>query len=171
MPGLLLHSPARILMELLVDHGYGVDVDDDENGAWPVFVSRSPDRPDNVIRVFDTAGVSHGDTQPDGERQEDYGFQIMIRAATHEVGYAKALAISVFLDALAREIVHIPELGTGSGTGTGTGTESGTGSAFYEYLIHAVMRTTNVIAAGSDVPQGKRQVFTINGLVSLRMCC
>ena len=159
MPGMLTHSPARVLMELLVAAGYGVDIDDDENGDWPIFIGRSPDRPDDMIRVTDTAGISHGDTQPDGERQEDSGFQIMVRAAMYEEGYLKAQQLAVYLDQLSRVQVSVPTIGTGTGSDSTT------------YLVDCVMRTSSVIGIGSDVPQGKRQLFSINGLATIRQCC
>lgn len=158
MPGNLTHPPSRVVLEALVSEGIGTD-GSDETGEWPIYVSRSPDRPDDMLLVSDTQGVDFGDTQVDGERQERNGIQVMIRCADYHRGYAKALEVARFLDRLARLFVTVDDVGTG------------TGSVGTQYIIHSAKRTTNVIPLGSDTPQGKRQLFTVNAHLSLRQCC
>ncbi len=158
MAGFLQHSPARIIAELLIGGGHGTDPERSPNGIWPIYTGNAPDRPDEIIKVTLTAGMDDGYTNPNKERQEKPGIQILIRSVTEEEGYYKAQTIAIFLDQVQRTLVNIAEL---EDVGTGTMT----------YILHSIMRTTNVIAIGSDVPAGKRQLFTINAIVTLRECC
>lgn len=158
MAGFLQHSPARIIAELIIAGGYGTDPERTVNGDWPIYTGNAPDRPDSLIKVTLTAGMDDGYTNPNSERQEKPGVQILIRSVTEEEGYYKAQQIAIFLDQTRRRLVHIADI-----EDIGTGTMS--------YILHSIMRTTNVIALGSDVPAGKRQLFTINAIVTLRECC
>lgn len=158
MPGLIQHSPARIVCEALIAAGHATDPERTVGGQWPVYDSREPDRPDAIIKVSDTAGIDFGHTQVDGERQEKQGIQIMVRSANKRDGYYKAQRIAVFIDQLARTLVDIAEIDS---VGTGT----------VNYILHAITRTTNVLHLGSDTPQGKRQLFTINAVCDVRECC
>lgn len=158
MAGFLQHSPARIIAELLISGGHGTDPERSPSGAWPIYTGNAPDRPDELIKVTLTAGMDDGYTNPNSERQEKPGIQILIRSVTEEEGYYKAQQIAIFLDQTRRTLVHIADI---ADVGTGTMT----------YILHSIMRTTNVIALGSDVPAGKRQLFTINAIVTLRECC
>jgi hypothetical protein len=116
--------------------------------TWPVFVAGEPPTPDNVVTVYNTLGKDEGRSQVDGERQEHHGIQVRIRGATHDIGYRKARAIATALDrSVYQEGVDIDE---------------------FSYLVHCVSRTGDVLDLGSETPESKRQVFTINALVSLR---
>jgi hypothetical protein len=141
----------------LIDMGYGTDPEDTIGGDWPIRTARETDRPDDLIRITDTVGRDFGYTQIDGERQEHNGFQVMVRAADYEEGFKKAQAIAVYLDTVAGVAVTLDEVGTG--------TEG------VNYVIHSISRTSSVFALGSDTPAGKREMFSFNGTVALRMCC
>lgn len=145
MPGTLTHSPADVLRRALIDLGLGSAP---PATPWPVYASSEPSSPENVITVYDTEGRDEGREMILGERQERHGFQIRVRAGTHTEGYTKARAIAVALD----EVVYMRAV-------------SIEGIA---YLIWAISRTSDVISLGTNVTSSKRQVFTINGTVSLR---
>lgn len=145
MPGTLYHSPADIVRQALIDMGLGTLPS--EEGAWPVFVSVEPDRPDNCMTVTDTLGKDNGRIMVDGVRPEHHGFQIRFRATSHPVGYLKARAVAVALDSLYQRAVTV--------------TTSGTDRT---YLIHCVNRAGDVLYLGQDVSdRNKRDLFTING--------
>lgn len=163
MAGILYHLPARIIMEMLVVDGHGVDPDDYDDAhalksLWPIFVDEFPNQPDNAIRVGSTTGSVQGHTQTDGEQQGDEGIQLMFRGNNPEATWRKANVVSDYLDRVLMKSVHVPELGTGTGSDTTT------------YLVAAVTRTTRVISLGFDVPQGKRRLFSTNALCSIRQC-
>lgn len=159
MPGPLHYPPSRIVLEYLVTEGYGTDPDDDDEPEWPIYMTRHPDRPDNLILLTDTEGISNGDTQTDGERQDQDGLQIMVKAAHDEDAYRKIRQITVHLDSVARAVSLVPALSTG------------TGSDFYEFIIHGMQRTSGILGLGVDVPQGKRFVYSTNYLCMIRQCC
>ncbi len=158
MAGPLQHSPARIIAELLIAGGFGSDPERSIGSAWPVYIGREPDRPDQIIKVSNTAGMDDGFTHTEGERQESPGIQIMVRSVIDETGYYLAKRIAGFLDQVQRTLVAIAEL---EDIGTGT----------IEYSLSSIMRTSDVLSLGSDTPAGKRQLFTINAVYSVRMCC
>lgn len=142
---LLVHSPADIIRRLLIQAGYGSDP---PNLSWPIYAASEPDLPDSVITVFDTAGVDHGRMSVTGDRAEHHGFQIRVRARDHLTGYAKARAISVAMDEVFyQEVVII------AGT---------------TYLVHSLNRTTDVLSIGKQVPNSRRNLFTLNGLTSIK---
>lgn len=147
MPGLLLHSPADVVRQLLVDLGLGIDYADDRTD-WALFASGEPDLPDNCITVYDTTGLDEGREMVSGERQEHHGLQIRVRSKTQAVGFAKARDISVALD----EDVYQETVAVDGDS----------------YLVWAVRRTGDPLFLGKDAPNSKRNLFTINATVSLR---
>lgn len=164
MPGLLMHSPQRIVGAVFANLGFGTDPDTDPSGVWPIFDGREPDRPDNLIRVSGTRGRSFGYTQPDSEREEWNGILVYVRASVDNTAWQKVMQLALGLDCLTRYgvLLPLPDSGTPD-TGTGTA-----GSARYE--IASVLRTTEPVFIGRDVPEGKRVCYTVNALVSLRQC-
>lgn len=168
MSGPLSHSPSRIIEEYFILEAFGIDPNDwpgsgdIPNGQWPIYAGRMPDRPDDAINVNDTVGRDFGYTQMDSERQEMYGIQVMIRALDQDVGWRKSQNLAMALDRITRYPVVLSSAETGSGTGPG--------SMGVNYLIHSVFRTTQVIDLGRDTPQGKRQLFTINAIATIRQC-
>lgn len=141
----MLHSPADILAQLIVDLGKGTDPT--AGGAWPVFVAGEPTAPDNAITVYDTTPQDDGRSMIDGEMLGHFGFQVRVRGTTHSVAYVKAEAVRVALE----ESVYDRTVHRDGST----------------YLVHCVAKT-NFLSIGKDVPTSKRSLFTINGLVSLK---
>lgn len=171
MSGRLEHSPARVIQEFLILEGFGIDPDDwpeDQdipNGVWPVYRSREPDRPDELIRVSGSVGRDFGYTMVDSERQEMYGVQIMVRSFDDDYAHLKANNIATLgLDKINRYNLCLGGTEVGSGTGTGTG------SGGVCYLIASVARTSEAQFEGRDTPQGKRIYYTINCLATIRQC-
>ena len=146
MSGSLDHSPADVVRQLLIDLGLGTNPDD--SGAWPIYCSQTPSTPDSAITVYDTEGRQGGRVMTDGERQEHSGIQIAIRDANHVNGFAKSKLLAIALDkTVSQNSVVISEA---------------------TYLVHSISRTGDVIVAGKNVPTDKRNLFTINAVVSLR---
>lgn len=145
MPGVMTHPPEKILGQLLRDLGLGSAVGG--AGTWPVFVGSEPTNPDEAITVFGTVGRLQGRTNPDKEMSEMPGGQIRVRSGMYEIGSAKARAIADALDAVYRQIVIVVGV---------------------QYLIQHVGRTTPVLPIGTESATSKRQVFTVNVLMSLR---
>lgn len=167
MPGSLKHSPHRVIQQLVVDLELAVDPEDwmadhdadaIPNAVWPVYYAREPDRPDDLVRVRGTEGVSSGWTQVDGERQERHGIQIMVRGRDDDLTEHRARHIAIALDRVHRQFVTVLDPNTG------------TGSDATVYIVHSFDRTSGVIPLGLDTPEGKRSLFTINGVTAIRQC-
>jgi len=145
MSGSLTHSPADVVRHLLIALSQGTLPSD--SGSWPVYCGRIPSTPDSAIVVLDTEGVKTGRTMPDGEQQGMHGVQIHLRSTNHAAVFTKARTVAVQLDTqVNRDTVTI---------------SSST------YLVQSVSRVGDPIAVGKDVDT-KRDIFTINALVSVR---
>src|SRR5262245_28835704 len=149
MPGLLVHSPAEVVRQLLIDSGLGGE----PGGEWPVFATNGPDLPDNAITVYDTAGTDDGRSM-DGERWERGGIQVRVRSTTHTVGHPKSKAIALMMDQLSQQVVHVDT---------------------NAYKIWTIVRTSDVLPLGKEVAGAgmpgdisRRNLFTVNALVNLR---
>jgi hypothetical protein len=144
MTGLLHHTPAQILQQLLIDLGVATDVSDDE--AWPVYFGLQPETPDDSICTYDTTGVLGGRDQISGEMQEHYGVQIRVRSEGVNDGVIKALELCSQLDTnVKRESVVL-------------------GASYY--LVWAVTRTSTINSLGTD-GTSRRRLWTINALMSI----
>lgn len=148
MPTTTYYSPADIVRRLLISLGAGVSP---SNGAlWPVYATSEPGTPDNVVTVYDTAGLDDGRAMVDGELFRHLGFQVRVRSIDHRSGWDKASEIQ---NLLARstydEVVAMPD--------------------DTRYLIHCVSRIGDVIALGKEVPNSKRSLFTVNATVTLTL--
>lgn len=145
MSGSLDHSPADVIRYLLISLGLGTLPED--GAAWPIYCDQEPDRPDNCLTIYNTAGRDNGRVMINGERQEHHGFQVRIRAVTPVVGYPKARAIAVAMDQdVNRDSITI---------------------GYSEYLIHSISRTTDVFSLGEEVPASKRKIYTVNAVATL----
>ena len=143
--GLLIHSPANVLSQLLMDKGAGTDPIDED--AWPIYSNGEPSSPDNVITITDTSGEIQGRVMFTGQELEQYGVQIRIRCNDPEDGFAKANALTVTMDQeIYRDTVTL---------------DSDT------YLVHAVNRKGGVIVLGKDANKTDLNLYTINVTVTL----
>lgn len=136
------HSRARILAQLIVDLGIGTVFNSGQN--WATHWSKEPDQPDNSITVYDATTQDDGRTMTDGERQEHPGWQVRVRATTHELGYRKAREIALKFDQVVLyNLVTIDSK---------------------IYLVHCINRRTDVFSLGEEMGVSKRKLFTFNGV-------
>ena len=97
------HSPADVLRHALVSGGMGVLPSIATPGTpliWPMYVGRLPNKPDNIIGVYNTAGVKQGRYMRTGESLFSNGWQIRIRAVSHIDAWNKAKDIQKHLDTI-----------------------------------------------------------------------
>lgn len=150
MANLLNHSPAIIIQQLLIDMGFGISPPEEsgwDGSDWLIFATHEPDTPDNVITVYDIAGTDQGRVMQ-GELQQHYGFQVRIRARTHSVGWLKADAIRRGLaEDVLRETLTLDS---------------------DQYFLQCVANIGQVLTLGKDRPLGKRSLFTVNAVATLR---
>ncbi len=142
MTGVLTHSPARVISQLMVDLGVASGVG---TGTWPVFPNTLLDSPDNAIRVKDTVGIDRGRFMGTGERQENEGFQVMVRAGKQATGWTRANLIATTFD-------------------TGVRADSVTVEST-TYLIDGISRS-GVMSLGAEKADSKRELLTFNGTIT-----
>lgn len=150
---MLEHSPADVLARVLAALGLGTlaleDAEDQARTDWAVKVSKTPDKPDRVIVLTDTAGRDLGRPGRPGRRVSLYGVQIKVRAATHPAGWAKC---SQLLEQLSlRASVYDRQVSVGSAV----------------YVVHSVQFTGPPLVVGVE-PGTSRRVFTLNALAGIR---
>lgn len=141
------HSQADIVRRVLISLGLGTDPT--VSLAWPVYAGVEPPTPDNCLTVYNTAGRSDGRSMVDGEAFRHLGVQVRVRAITHTTGFAKADAVQ---DGLERSAYGEVETLDGS-----------------RYLVHCFSAVGAVLDLGKEFPVGKRSLFTVNALVSIKM--
>lgn len=147
------HSPADIVRWLLVAKSLGSAWNASPQLTWPVYAAGEPPKPDNVITIYDTTGISHGSVMTDGELQGHYGFQIMVRALDHPTGFAKANRIRATLAQSVDDVtVSIPHL-------------TAAGSALY--VVQNIAQIGDVISLGANVPNEKTFRFSLNAVVNV----
>lgn len=143
----LTHSPAEVVAKLLIDLGLGVDPTLTNPPAWSVYSTAEPDAPDRCITVRDTVGRTRPRVM-DGELQDTFGILVRVRSDRHGTGWVKADAIRANL----AQSVTLREV-----------TVSGS-----RYLVYALVGIGPVLPLGSEVPNSKRKVFTVNVEAVLR---
>lgn len=145
MSGLLTHSPGYVVRKALVDLALGTLPS--ASSTWPIHTGNLPDKPDNSVLITETAGRIDGRDHTSGETQEHQGIQIMVRSDRFSSAWTKAANIAKTIDEdIARTTVVIS-------------------ASTYELL--AITRTSGPINLGKE-EGSKRQIFTINAIVSLR---
>ena len=145
MSSSLDHSPADVVRWLLIDLSLGTDPGDE--GSWPIHASSEPDSPDNLIAVYDTAGVTGGRIQRTGETIEHRGIMVQVRGTGQPTAWAKAEAIKTALDeSVDKSLVTV-------------------GSS--DYIVYAITRHSGPVSLGRE-PSTNRFLFTINAVVALR---
>ncbi len=145
MSGLLLHEPAEVIAQMLVDLGVATDPESaDPDDAWPAYSGTEPDGPDDCITVRGTTGQDMGSSMIDGHRWESEGFQIRVRTSPHtkRAGFAKATAIGVALDERSAQRVVVLDGTT--------------------YTVSDVCGRSPVLQIGPEKATTRRELFTIN---------
>jgi hypothetical protein len=143
----LLHSPARILSQVMIDLGHAEEPTDDGDNDWEAYWAGEPDTPDNVLTFRDTEGVQDGRTHTDGIRHSHPGVLIRIRGAEAPETYAKAALLKVALD---QQITY--RAVTIDGT---------------TYMVYGATARGDPIDLGKQSNSG-RAVFTLNATLTVR---
>lgn len=139
-----MNAPSEIIRQLLIDLGLGA-----EENEWTTYVGFLPDKPDNAICVYDTAGKMDGRLMVTGEQIEHPGVQIRVRGLSYSEVWNKATAIALNLDA-QRKISVVT-------------------SSEEAYIVHNVSRSGAIIPIGIEDTEGRRRHhFTINMILTLQ---
>lgn len=136
---------AEFVRQLLIDNDLGVDGVSD-TADWGVYVGREPEKPDNVITVYRTAGTLQGRLHNTGGIVEHYGLLIRVRGRSYPTAETKIQEITDNLD----EEVKDQSVSVSHQDGT------------FVRTIHSFTRTSSVIPLGVDESNGSRDLFTVN---------
>lgn len=138
-------SPAEVIGQLLQANGFGSDVTQ-AGGQWPVFVAHAADEIDEILCVYDTAGVQEGRVMKTAEMTEHFGIQILVRSTTPPRGWSKAKDVSLGLDRVYNQLVTV------------------NGEA---WTVQSFKRTSPILRLGMEEDH-QRFLYTINGTVTLK---
>lgn len=141
----LQHSAADITRYALIQLGKGTLLG--ANQAWPIGVDSEPNKPDNALTVYDTAGTGQGRLMVNGELQGLYGVQIRCRAVDFATGWAKLDEIQ---RTLAESVLLYP-----------------VAIGVSRYLIQCFSLVGDVLRLGKE-QGGKRSLFTLNSQVCVK---
>ena len=154
MTGILYHTPAEIITQLLDDLGLA-DIEDTGTGVpltgWTVFALHMPENPEQALVVKDTAGRIFGRANPDGVTAEHYGVQITARSSQDPATpYLKIKRLMEYFDTeVIRDQVTLYDY---------------TNSVNRVYRVNSVMRVATAFPSGND---GRRFFFSGNFLASI----
>lgn len=154
MTGVLYHTPAEIIAQMMDDLGLA-DLEDTGTGdpltGWTVFPLHLPENPEQAILVKDTAGRLHGRSQPTGVTGEHYGIQLLVRSSEDvSTPYIKLKHVLEYFDTeVKRETVSLAD-----------------GVVTRVYRVNAITRISTAIPAGND---GRRFFFSGNFLASIEL--
>lgn len=160
------HSPAMILAALLTANYGEAEIqnimtpgggsrltpfskpEDEEN--WPLYVSSTPEEPDECGTIYDTTPISHGLIQATGEQSQHFGLQLRVRSKEYASGWQK---ISAALRALIMSNAFV-DLSDQNPQGF--------------YRICACVPSGGIVALGVEREgQKRRQLFTVNFLATI----
>lgn len=159
MSGNLTHSPAEIILELLIDSSNAARVSSSTPVDWMVFQNKTvPEKEintatfltDKIITVYDTAGIVRGRNFISGEYDEDHGITILLRLneMDDDIGYAKAKTIQHYLDTQVRRYTITVDTSN--------------------YIVHQMRRTSDIIRSNDqDDDSVMGLVYTLNYLVTI----
>ncbi len=151
----LSHAPGEVVRWLLIDLGVAAIPGTDDD--WPAYHNGEPDRPDDVVTIYDTAGVDQGRDQISGFPYSLRGLQIRVRSVDQQEGWLKADEIRT----------NIAKVGTRDSNGDRI-VNSRIVVDGVPYLITSFARIGQVLLLGKEKTANKRSLYTVNCLVSLR---
>jgi hypothetical protein len=141
----LARSPADVVRWLLILLDLGTDPEDAD--SWPIHASSEPDSPDNLITVYDTAGMTDGRVHRTGETAEHRGVMVQVRGTDQPTAWVKSDAIREALDEQVHNLlVTIDD---------------------EEYVVYAVTRHSGPLSLGRE-PNTDRFLFTLNAVVTVK---
>jgi hypothetical protein len=153
MSNTLLHSPAKITAQLMIDNllgGSPVDANGQPLHAgllplWPIYATVEPGDPDNVITVYDTTGQDDCRTM-DGKIQQHYGIQVRVRAVDHPTGWQQ---IDLIRHGLSEDVYQENVTIDGS-----------------QYSVWCYSGFGQILPLGRDIANNTdRRIFTLNFLM------
>jgi hypothetical protein len=143
----MTYTPAEVLTQYLLDNAVVSDPGDDL--SWPIYISHMPDEDDgngNCVALYDTTGVLDG-RLTSGSVIEHYGLQVKVRSADYLIGWKKMSEILELIRAIKNQNISL---------------ESSV------FVVNNVSETTPVLGIGVEEGSGRRELFTVNLLATMK---
>ena len=153
MSGTLNHSPAKIILELMITAALGTRFSG--NDAWPIYYNYMPDTNSegvdtnvnqNCLAVYDTTGQVYSRNSIDGRFNEDHGVMVKVRCKDETTGWSKSQAIKDYID---RQVIRT-QVTISSST----------------YTVHCLTRTGDIMRVGPR-PETRSRELTLNYLATI----
>ena len=144
----LLHSPAKVIQQMLIQMWQCGNPEGTPIPQWPAYAGNEPDKPDDVVTVYNTQGTDDGRLMESGELMEHPGVTIRVRTGDEATGEMKALDMAWNLDQVKRREVVVVE-----------------GSVSATYLMQNVRRTGGIVPY--PLVSSRRRAWNINCLLTL----
>ena len=141
------HTPAYIIAQYLIGEGFLTTPG--ESGDWEVYTGNLPDGDDvenNIVACMDTESVKDGRVMA-GENIFHYGVQLLLRSTAYNTGYAKMDDLVDALEAVDRDTVTI---------------------STSDYRLDNITLTTSIVVIGQEEGSKRRELFSLNFLVTLK---
>lgn len=138
--GGLIHSPAEVIRQVLIDLGLGTLPSGEEE--WPVYATNEGGTKDQAITVLDQTGLDDGRWMPTGEATVHHGLQILVRSLDHQTGYRRASRVR---EAVLRTVRNRAVTVEG-----------------VDYTVPCVTRVGPILPLGKDAPVTGRSRFSLN---------
>lgn len=148
----MTHSPAEIIKQLLIDLEHGVEVPEVKTTKpdWAIYTNYYPDsdkESDNILCIYDTAGLIDGRDHRNKQSIEHPGWQVRVRAKNFSTGWSKIDTVKRALEQVARREVTIDE---------------------QTYVVAGIHRTgTPIPLNASENDRKRREAFTLNGICTI----
>lgn len=143
----MTHSPAKVLSQLLIDLEVGTVPS--ANSEWPTYFDNEPATPDNVITTYNARRVGGFRKMPDGVFVGPQGVQVRVRGKDSKTGYDRTVLIAEALATVLRRTVTVE------------------GSV---YRVQCLSTISDVFPLGKESPTSKRNLFTLDMLMSVTQC-
>lgn len=144
MSGSLYHKPSEIIARALIAAGLGTPPS--AGGAWPIFNDHSAPEPDNLVCVYDTSSIVHGQTHIQGKVTEHYGIQLKVRAKTNKESFTRIQLLTQACD----EFVKLNVLVDSS-----------------NYTVWGMARRSGILSLGPEASDYVLWLHTVNYTVSI----
>ncbi len=149
----MIHSPAQILAQHLIDQGIGTT--HTTTSDWSVFVDHAPTPddlvPKKIISVINQTAIIQGRYHSNrsgqqGKTVKQEGIQCVIRSDDPNDAWTKANDIANRFDAILRTNVTVEKR---------------------DYLVQSVTLVTSIVSLGED-PELRLRNFSLNATASIR---
>lgn len=156
MTGMLYHTPAEIIAQLIEDLGHATQQGTGTGsawGEWTVFPMHLPDVPEQAILVKDTTGILFGRMQPTGVKGEHYGVQLLARSSQDPGTPYKKL----------RQIVYSFNTAVKRNSVTLYDSDNAVDRV---YRVNGITQRTPVLGVGNE---GRRMFYSVNVTASIEL--